>query len=176
MYRINLRSMINLVHRAFRRKPLREPLYISAVVINHIVLLHPSQSLQTGGVKLLPHPSVISRRAGRGTRRPHASITVEVPKWCGEWRLGPIGLHKPAPRGPVISIPQARVDLHRLVLRVWHASRLSVLELSNGCPIRIEANMIETKGSVRNQNRLKEKSIKEIICCTGLLDKFTRYV
>lgn len=47
-----------LSHAALRRKALRKPLGIGAVVVDHVVPLHPPEPLLARGVQLLGQPGV----------------------------------------------------------------------------------------------------------------------
>jgi len=53
---------------------------------------------------------------------------MEFPVGGDEQRLGPVSFLQTPSGGPVISIPQDRIDLHRLVKWVPHAQILAVLE------------------------------------------------
>lgn len=92
---------------AFRGKTLREPLHISAVIVNHVILLHPSQSLHACWVHLLIHPSTLVWRwlAWRSTRGPNTSIGIEIPEGGNEGSLAPVCFDKPTSCGPVLGIP-----------------------------------------------------------------------
>jgi len=122
-------------------KALGESLRITAVVVNHVLPLHPSHPSVAHRVQLMGVPRILNRwstrghhvlrRATRGTIRPHASIGIEVPVVRGEGRMSPVSLDEPPHCGPVIGIPQAGVQSHRLVLGERYPTRLVILEISN---------------------------------------------
>lgn len=74
---------------------------------------------------------------GRGghTRRvrilPLAPVHIGVLVRRHEWRLLPIRLLQPASRGPVIRVPDAREQVHRLLIREEIVRVVRVLEHSN---------------------------------------------
>lgn len=55
-------------------------------------------------------------------------VGIEPPVVGGERGLGPVGLDKPTLGGPLVRIPQARVDPHGLALGKGHPLCLMVLE------------------------------------------------
>ena len=127
---------------AFWRKALRKSLSVCAVVVYHVILLHPLEPLLACWVHLFGEPSIATWWGGRWswtTRRcprgPNTSTCIEVSIGSCERSLCPICLHKSTPCGPIISIPEAWVYLHGLVFWKWNANWLQVLELSNGSAI-----------------------------------------
>ncbi|MQM01647.1 hypothetical protein Taro_034404 [Colocasia esculenta] len=107
---------------ALRGKPLREALHVGAVVVDHVVPLHPPQPLPAGGVQLLVPPGAAPRTGGRGFVRSaaggapgrDAGVGVEVSVGGDEGGLGPVGLYEAAAGGPVVGVPEAGVDPHGL--------------------------------------------------------------
>jgi hypothetical protein len=140
---------------AFWREALGKPLSVCAVIINHVVLLHPFQPVLIWSVQLLWKPGITSGRrrwsARRCSRRPNASISFEVSVGSSKWGLAPVRLYKPASCRPVISIPKTGVYSHRLVLWECNTNRFWVLELSNGSAIDRESELYMNKKDVRKQ-------------------------
>ena len=131
---------------AFRRKALWESLGVRAVIVDHVILLHPFHSLLACGIKLLWVPLCTGGgRSGsiwtarRCSRRPDAGISIEVPIGGSEGSLAPVCLDKPTSCCPVICIPETGVYPHGLVLWVWNTNWLRVLELPDGGAIHREA-------------------------------------
>ena len=133
---------------AFWRKTLWEALSVCAIIVNHVVLLHPLQPLMACSVQFLWKPWTTAtggcRRsfsARRCSRRPYASLSIEVSVGSCEWSLCPICLHKSTSCCPVISIPQTRIYPHWLILWEGNPNSLRVLELSNGSAINWESEL-----------------------------------
>lgn len=59
-------------------------------------------------------------------QRALARVNVEPCVGCDEGRVGPVRLHTPALRGPVISVPNRAVDAHGLIFWKRHAFELFV--------------------------------------------------
>jgi hypothetical protein len=118
---------------ALRRNTLREAFQVSAVVVNHEVFLNPSQSSSARAIKLVGLPSSIGPPCSSG------GGDLEVPVVCCEGRLGPISFHQSSSCRPVVSVPEARVNPHRLALREGNANRFGILEYSYGNVINQEA-------------------------------------
>ncbi|KAJ0921629.1 hypothetical protein HanPSC8_Chr05g0193751 [Helianthus annuus] len=82
-----------------------------SLVVDHIILLHPSQPLLLCNIQLLRQPRVIAARrrcratARRLPRSHNTSIRLEVSVGSSERSLTPVSLHKPTPGGPVVRIP-----------------------------------------------------------------------
>ncbi|RRT45126.1 hypothetical protein B296_00035561 [Ensete ventricosum] len=108
---------------ALCRQALWEPLEVAAVVVDHVVLLHPLHLL------LAPPPAA----AAGDSVGPEASIRG------GERRLRPVGLDQAASGSPVIRVPEAGVDSHGLVLGERDAPRFQVLEVSDRGAVDHEA-------------------------------------
>lgn len=127
---------------AFRREALWESLGISAVIVDHILVLYPFQLVLAWQIKFFPHPRFnigdeivlgIIGVARRSSMRPNASIVgVEVPIVGREWCLAPVYLDESTSCCPVVRIPQTRIQPHWLVFWVWNTKGLPVLEFSNG--------------------------------------------
>lgn len=81
---------------------MREAFEISAVVVNHEVLLNPSQPSSAVGIKFLGLEGTVRECACGG-----GSAGSEVPVVCCEGCLGPVSFHQPSSCGPVIRIPEA---------------------------------------------------------------------
>ncbi|KAL0399643.1 UNVERIFIED_CONTAM: hypothetical protein Sradi_2307600 [Sesamum radiatum] len=104
---------------AFGGYTLRKPLDISAIIVDHVLLLNPSQSISALPIKPRGLPCLRLERVrglGPARRSGHAAIDVEVPVRGHEWSLAPISLHPPALCCPVICIPQAALHSHGLAL------------------------------------------------------------
>ena len=118
---------------ALNRNALWESLKIVAVVIDHEVLLNPSQFSSAIGIKLVALPCSI--REGIGGELCGFEIAVVGCKGC----LGPISFHQTTSGGPVISVPQARIDSHGLLLWERNANSLTILEHPYGNVIHQES-------------------------------------
>lgn len=139
----------------FCRKALGEAFCVLAIIINHVILLHPVKSLLACVIEFLREPRVAIIRirvTGRRTRswRPDASINgVVVSVRSCERSLWPVRFYEAASRRPVIGVPETWVYSHRLALEIRYTKWLTVLELSNGCAINIEAGKENEK--VKNE-------------------------
>ena len=72
---------------AFQWGALRESRCVLAIIVDHVILLHPSQPLLARRIELLGKPRIIGRvrrAARRHTIRPDTSFGVEVPKGSSE--------------------------------------------------------------------------------------------
>lgn len=90
---------------AFLREALGKPLRVVAVVVDHVVVMHPFHLLYVGGDGGLVHPG-----RGRGTARgagarPRAPVDGHIAEGSCEGSLRPVGLHSTSLRCPVLSIP-----------------------------------------------------------------------
>jgi hypothetical protein len=109
---------------------LGEPFGVCAVIIDHVVLLHPLETPLLVGVQSL---------LCSGVRR--RSNSIEVAEGCSKGRFSPVGLDKPTSGCPVICIPKGGVDPHCLALGIMiigiHFTQLClpVLKHSNRSPV-----------------------------------------
>lgn len=133
-----------LINRAFFGKALGKSLCVSAVIVNHVVVLHPFEFLFAAGIQSLIEP-ITSRgwawSARRFSRRPDTSFGIKVPVRGRERSFAPVCLDKSASCSPVVGIPDTWLYPHRLVFWKWDAHALQVFELSNRCPIDRETEM-----------------------------------
>ena len=133
---------------ALNREALREALEVIAVVVDHVLLLHPPQPVPSRRIQPLILPSGVPKGGGvvaaGFSGGPDAGVGVEVPVGGGERSLCPVGLHKPASRRPVVGVPQTRVDPHRLSLRIWNSGRFVVVENPNRNVVHQKAASIKS--------------------------------
>ncbi|URE47645.1 STYKc [Musa troglodytarum] len=123
---------------ALCRQALWEPLEVAAVVVDHVVRLHPLHLLLACGVQLLaPPPAAAGDSVGR-----EASVRGR------ERRLRPVGLDQAASGSPVIRVPEAGVEPHGLVLGERDAPRFQVLEVSDRGAVDHEAAEEATEGEI----------------------------
>ena len=127
-------------------KALRKSLGVSAIIVNHVILLHPIQFPLVWWIQLLGVVPGIGGARVRTARRRWwwwsirvTCIGIEIPIRSCERSLAPIGLHKTTSCCPVISIPKARVYPHWLIIRECNSFWFHVLEFSYGSPIYWEA-------------------------------------
>lgn len=142
LFLVPLSSWVN--EGAFRRQPLREPLCISTIIVNHVIPVHPLQPSLTGRVQLLWEPRIfggvwVCAAAWRFSGRPNTSCGCEVSEGSSEGCFSPVCLHKAASRGPVVRIPDTCIHPHWLVFWVRNTLWFRVIEHSDGCPISVEA-------------------------------------
>ena len=139
---------------ALWRQALGESLLISAVVVDHVVPLHPPHPLLACGIQILVPPvSTIRflRRTVGSTGRPNTSISIKISVGGSEGGFGPVRLDAATLRRPVISIPEAGVDPHGLVLWKRNTLGLHILEVSDRCAINHESESInKSKVSILN--------------------------
>lgn len=141
-FSVPLSSWVN--EGAFRRQPLREPLHIGTIIVNHVIVLHPFQPSLTGQVQLLREPRIfggvwVCGAAWRFSGGPNTSCGCEVSEGSSEGLFSPVRLHKAASRGPVVRIPETCIHPHWLVFWVWNTLWFRILEHSDGCAIDVEA-------------------------------------
>lgn len=124
---------------ALPRPTLGKSLKIGTIVVNHVILLHPSESSSPICIESLSFPiSSISHSIGRQWRarrwvpRPHTGIGIEVSIVGSERSLGPICFHEPTSRCPLVCVPKARVKLHGLALWKGNPNGFLVFEYSYG--------------------------------------------
>ena len=96
----------------FSWEALREPLGVSAVVVDHVSPLHPPKPRLARLVELLGQPRPRFGRPDGATRgfasRPHTRrLGVEVAIGCGEWSFAPVRLDEPSSRRPIVGVPEA---------------------------------------------------------------------
>lgn len=128
---------------AFWREALRKPFIVCAVVVDHVIFLHPLEPVLICCVQFLWQPSIngggwiwVARRC---PIRPYTSIGIKIPVRGNERSLSPVCLNQTTPCSPIISIPQARINSHWLILWERNTIALQVLEFSNGGAINREA-------------------------------------
>lgn len=114
------------------RRHLRVSNTISAVVVDGVFLADPAEppvlkAVQILELLLVPPPLALGCTK-LGLHRRFTAVHVEAPVGCDEWGLGPVRLLKPAPRGPIVGVPETRVYLHWLVEWEFHPQVLAVLE------------------------------------------------
>lgn len=128
---------------------MRVAFQIRAVIVNHEVFLNPSESPPTVGIKflVLPCPTWILRIA-RGTG-------IKVPVVCCKGCFCPISLHQSASGCPIIRIPKAGINPHRLVLREWNTNWFSILEYSYRSVIHQETEKTKTKTKTNTLEKIK---------------------
>ena len=120
---------------AFSWDTLRESFQVSAVVVNHVLVLHPSKPVAAGGIKSLNLPGTVLhgiRGCGgaRWSRWPNTSIGFEISVRSSERSLCPVSLHEPPSRCPIISVPETRINPHGLLRRERHSDWFRVVEYS----------------------------------------------
>ncbi|CAA6662325.1 unnamed protein product [Spirodela intermedia] len=121
---------------------------VGAVVVDHVSPPHPAHPPPAGGVQRLVHPRC-SRAAAfrRWPRRPRrAALAGEVPERGHKRRLRPVGLHEPSPRGPVVGVPQARVEPHRPLRREGYSGFCQVLEVPDGDAVDEKGVRVHVEG------------------------------
>lgn len=136
-------------HSTLRRKPFWEALCVCAIIINHVILLHPLEFLSACFIKLIDLHPCRGWRIRRARRRndwtcwvTNASFGIKVSTRSCKWSFCPICFDKTASCCPVISVPETRVYSHWLVFWVRNVDWLQVLELSNRCAIDIESENV----------------------------------
>ncbi|KAL0353978.1 UNVERIFIED_CONTAM: hypothetical protein Sangu_0979100 [Sesamum angustifolium] len=122
---------------AFGWDALTEPGHISAVIVDHMLLLDPSQPVSASGIKFLGLPFLVTesisrcRPAGSACRPVYARVDLEVPVVGHKWSFGPVRLDPPALCCPVICVPQAALYSHGLTCRKGDSDASVVVEYSN---------------------------------------------
>lgn len=105
---------------------------VSAVVVDGEFLADPLEPPPLISIKvlelLLVPPSLALRGTEFGLHRGLTAVDVEALVRGNERGLGPIGLFQPTPCGPIVCVPQARVQLHGLVEREFHSQIFAVFE------------------------------------------------
>lgn len=114
----------------------RVPRPIITVVVDGPLLSHPEEPAVLVAVEVLelflvPPPAALCG-AELGLGRGLATVDVEAAVGGDERSVGPVGLLKPTPCGPVIGIPEAGIELHGLFEWEPHPQVLAVLEHPDG--------------------------------------------
>lgn len=104
---------------------MRKAFQIGTIIVYHVVLLNPSEAPPIPSIELLVLPRATGECPGGSCV---VRVDIEPPVVCCERGLGPVGLDKPTLGGPLVRIPQARVDPHGLALGEGHPLCLMVLE------------------------------------------------
>jgi len=97
-----------LLHGALGGEALRGSLGVGAVVVDHVLALHPAHALLQGEVELVVLPVAGGgggAAAGLSAGDGDAGVGPEAPVGGGEGRVGPVRLDAPALRGPVVGVP-----------------------------------------------------------------------
>ena len=113
----------------------RVPSPVSAVVVDGELLSNPPQSPPLISIKvlelLLIPPSLTLCGTELGLHRGLAAVDVEAPVGGYEGSLSPVGLFQPSSGGPIVGVPETRVELHGLVEWELHSQVFAVLEHSD---------------------------------------------
>ena len=131
----NLASLEEPWSLAFGWETLRETFKVIAIVVNHVLLLHPSDSVPFSCIRssILPFTG-LQRIGGQGDtgwlRGPNTSIGFEVSVRSCKWSFCPVSLYKPTSCCPVISIPEAWVNPHGLAFGKWNTNWFQVVKHS----------------------------------------------
>jgi len=73
----------------------------------------------------------------------HAPIQcAEFLEGNDEWCMCPVELDQTSLRGPLVTVPQARVQAHGLAVGIRHANVLLVLEHANGLVVDCEHDLL----------------------------------
>lgn len=124
--------LVAVVHTFYRRR--REPSGVGAVVIDHVMGLNPYKLVALVHTELRqcrlvpPIPLLCTAATILGniscSHRNRALTGINFKALVGgdEGRMGPVCLHSPALRGPVVCIPNWAVHAHGLVLGKWYSS------------------------------------------------------
>lgn len=107
---------------AFWRKTLWKSLNVIAIIVNHVVTLQKSKSpllpwIQTLCGLIPPGLFRINSTIGISSPFGNTGLYLEVLIRCDEGSLSPVNLDKTTSGSPIISIPNAAEDSHRLL--VW---------------------------------------------------------
>lgn len=105
---------------------------VVAVIVDGVLATHPFEAVvltrvEVSELPLVP-PALALGGAELGLHGRLAAVDVELPVRRHERCLRPVRLLESAARGPIVRVPQARVQLHRLVEREFHPDVLAVLE------------------------------------------------
>jgi len=166
-------------------KALRKSVGVSAIIVNHVILLNPTQSILVWWIQLLGIPGIGGARVGSARRRwwwwwsrRDTGICLEIPVRSCERSLAPISLHKTTSCCPVIGIPEARVYPHWLILRECNSFWFHVLEFSYRSPIYWEAETCVNHHTFSNiyNEKLKYNIVWEMLTlCAEDSREWNRY-
>lgn len=119
------------------------PNSISTIVIYCVFRPNPMEPTPLQRIQILelplvppPHPLTSTKLSLDGGL---TSIYVEASIASDKRRFGPVRLLPAATRCPIISIPQTRVDLHRLLKRESNSKFLVILEHPNRDLVNIKS-------------------------------------
>lgn len=115
-------SICFLLRCTFWGVSIRKPPWVGTVVIYLVFIIHIFQFLLPFIIQLLVEPTTITRTLATnpGSIVWDTSICSVVPEECCEWRLRPISFDAPALCCPLISVPDAGIQPHRL--KEWEGS------------------------------------------------------
>lgn len=126
-------SYVSVSFALWRETRVSDP--VTAVVVDGVLASNPAQpppliSIEVLELLLVPPPLTLGGTV-LGFHRRLAAVDVEAPVGGHEGSLGPVGLFESSPSGPIICIPQTRVELHWLVEWESHSQVFAVLEHSD---------------------------------------------
>jgi hypothetical protein len=169
-----------LLHGALGGEALRVPLGVGAVVVDHVLALHPAHALLQGEVELLVVPVAggcggtrgalgadAGAAAGLAAGDGDAGVGPEGPVGGGEGRVGPVRLDAPPLRGPVVGVPEAGVEPHGLVLGERDPLALQVPEVPDRQVVHHEA------APIIDQKHHVSQSSADTLCLIKLKKKST---
>ncbi|GER53425.1 altered inheritance of mitochondria protein 21 [Striga asiatica] len=111
---------------ALDRSSLRKPLIIGTIVVDHVPLLNPSQSLSSINIKLL-------------SLKLWAALDLEISVIGHKRSLCPVSLDPAALSSPLVCIPQTAVHSHRLAVGERYPTPFVVVENSNRTVVHQES-------------------------------------
>ena len=140
----NIRSFLQCSHVSFDCRPLvvvvhafngrhRKPSRVGAIVVDHMMCLNPHELVALVDVelwqcRLVPPIPLVHAAAtllgiiGSGDRHwALAGVNFKTLVGGDKGCVGPVRLHSPALRGPVVGIPNRAVHAHGLVFGKWHS-------------------------------------------------------
>lgn len=146
---------------AFQGKTLRKSSIVGAIIIYHEILLNPSQPSPAISIELLILPCSVWESW-------IARLHVEVAIIGRKWRTGPISFHKPTSCRPIVSIPEAWVYSHWLVLWERDTNWFGVLEHPNRSVVHqeTETGKFGSANQIRTRTR---KVVSRLICLHNVL-------
>lgn len=110
---------------------MRKALEIGTVIVDHEVLLDPAEAATAKGVQFGSGGGAGEGRPGFSAVCGGASGGVKVAVIGCKWSFRPVGFDQSASGCPIVRVPKAGVDSHRLSPRKRYADLLRILELSN---------------------------------------------